>query len=158
VNFSELKKKLPLINSDSKKTRILGYVVYAWLIMAVLGAMIPNTNENIATKDEKKLSDSEVQNDTDAPNTAEEWLNEAEDLRSDEKYGEAVNAYKKAVELEPGNYKYAMFLGIGLDEAGRLDEALKAYDKAIALDPHNIEAWGQKRFSLDNAGRKAEAK
>lgn len=52
MSISDLMKKLPLINSDSKKVRILGYVVYAWLIMALLGAMIPDpsdANTNIAT-------------------------------------------------------------------------------------------------------------
>jgi hypothetical protein len=51
VGISDFIKKLPLINSDSKKVKILGYVVYAWLIMAFLGAMIPDpsaTNENSA--------------------------------------------------------------------------------------------------------------
>jgi hypothetical protein len=52
MSISDLMKKLPLINSDSKKVRIFGYVVYAWLVMAVLGAMIPDpsdANSNIVT-------------------------------------------------------------------------------------------------------------
>ena len=36
-----LKEKLPLINSDSKRTRIIGYVVYAWIGLAILGAIVP---------------------------------------------------------------------------------------------------------------------
>jgi len=37
-----IKEKLPLLNSESKGTRIAGYVVYAFVILMVLGAILPS--------------------------------------------------------------------------------------------------------------------
>jgi hypothetical protein len=37
-----IKEKLPLLNSDSKGTRMVGYVVYAFVGLMVLGAILPS--------------------------------------------------------------------------------------------------------------------
>jgi len=37
-----IKEKLPLLNSEKKGTRIAGYVVYAFIGLMVLGAILPN--------------------------------------------------------------------------------------------------------------------
>ena len=39
-----LKEKLPLINNKSKGVKIIGYVVYAFIFLAVLGAILPSNN------------------------------------------------------------------------------------------------------------------
>jgi hypothetical protein len=37
-----IKEKLPLLNSEKKATRIAGYVVYAFVVLIVLGAILPS--------------------------------------------------------------------------------------------------------------------
>ena len=37
-----IKEKLPLINSDNKRIRIAGYVIYAFVFLAILGALVPS--------------------------------------------------------------------------------------------------------------------
>lgn len=47
-----LKEKLPLLNSNKKGTRIVGYVVYGFLALMVLGAVLPDSPETTAIKEE----------------------------------------------------------------------------------------------------------
>jgi hypothetical protein len=49
-----IKEKLPLINSDSKKIRIIGYVVYAWIGLAILGSLIPTPDISTSVIDENQ--------------------------------------------------------------------------------------------------------
>lgn len=42
-----IKDKLPLINSGSKITRIIGYIVYCFVFLIVLGAILPHNTENV---------------------------------------------------------------------------------------------------------------
>jgi len=52
-----IKEKLPLINSTSKRTRMVGYVVYAWIGLAILMTMFPTpdtTTVDSKTVDETK--------------------------------------------------------------------------------------------------------
>ncbi len=43
-----IKEKLPLINSENKKIRIAGYMIYAWLGLSILGSLIPSQDTNIS--------------------------------------------------------------------------------------------------------------
>ena len=47
-----LKEKLPLINSDNKGIRITGYVVYAFVFLMLLGAVLPSHDEAISVSSE----------------------------------------------------------------------------------------------------------
>jgi hypothetical protein len=48
-----LKEKLPLINSNSKITRISGYIIYAALVLFVVGAILPSS-PNVAVAGNSK--------------------------------------------------------------------------------------------------------
>jgi len=48
-----VKEKLPLLNSDSKLTRIIGYVVYGFLFLIVLGALLPSEDTTTKTASDK---------------------------------------------------------------------------------------------------------
>ena len=37
-----IKEKLPLLNSESKGKRIAGYVLYAWIFLMIIGAILPS--------------------------------------------------------------------------------------------------------------------
>lgn len=47
--MTSIKEKLPLLNSDSKGTRIVGYVVYAFVGLMVLGAILPSPDTGTTT-------------------------------------------------------------------------------------------------------------
>jgi len=49
VSFSDLIKKLPLINSSNKGIKLVGYVVYAFILLIILGAISPRDSENVTS-------------------------------------------------------------------------------------------------------------
>ena len=57
------------------------------------------------------------------------------------RYDEAVEAYKKAVELDPDDAYPWNGLGEVYRHLGRYDEAIKAYQKAIELDANYAYPW-----------------
>jgi len=67
-------------------------------------------------------------------------------------YEEALNAFKKAIELDQKFSLYWNNIGLALAELGRFQEAVEAYDKAIELDPRLILARNNRASCLDNLG------
>lgn len=79
-------------------------------------------------------------------------------------FAEALRHYSKALELEPGNYSAALFIGNTYDRLNEFAKAAEWYDRAIQLDP-NIETayryyadmlakqgdWGKSRAMLIHA-------
>ena len=62
-------------------------------------------------------------------------------LKSQNNLKEAINAYNKAISINP-KYPEAYFnLGIACKETGRVEKALDAYNKAISIKPDYVEAW-----------------
>ena len=90
-------------------------------------------------------------------NLAENCSNEGNDLLSHGKYNEAINAYEKAVEINPHYYPAWVEMGNALDEIGKHDEAVQAYNEAIEINPHCNAAWGNKGQVLYNQGKYNEA-
>lgn len=84
-------------------------------------------------------------------NTAEDWYRRGNDLEGNRSYEDAVNAYDKALELNP---KYAAAwcdkgralsrMAIFPNATGKYNESLKAFDKATELDPQNSTIWALK--------------
>ena len=70
---------------------------------------------------------------------------------------EALNANKKAVQLDPKDAESHSNLGNTLKELGRLEEAKKSYRKAIELKPDFAEAHYNLGFALQELGRLEEA-
>ena len=58
-----------------------------------------------------------------------------------ERVGEAETAYRKEVELHPGNGAGWCNLGVALSETGRMAEAVACCRRAIALEPGNSRLW-----------------
>jgi Flp pilus assembly protein TadD len=79
-------------------------------------------------------------------------------------FAEALRHYSKALELEPGNYSAALFIGNTYDRQNEFAKAAEWYERAIQLDP-NIETayryyadmlakqadWGKSRAMLIHA-------
>ena len=60
--------KLPLLNSKSKIVKIVGYVLYAFIILMIIGAMAPSEDTGTTTSD---VSEDKETTTSDAKNTAD---------------------------------------------------------------------------------------
>jgi tetratricopeptide (TPR) repeat protein len=80
--------------------------------------------------------------------SAEVWFNKGFALNSLVKYDEAINAYDKAINLNPYYAAAWNNKGIALDNQGKHDESIKAYDEAIRLDPNDADAKNNKGTTL----------
>lgn len=70
---------------------------------------------------------------------------------------EAIECYRRAIELRRGYPEAYNNLGIALNSLGRYDEAVAAYREAIRLRPVNPEALGNLAVALTGSGRPQEA-
>ncbi len=61
-------------------------------------------------------------------------------LRND-KFEEAENNLKLAIEKEPNNKQLHFSLGVVYDNLDRRDDAKTAYEKAIAIDPDYFRSY-----------------
>ena len=60
--------KLPLLNSKSKIVKIVGYVLYAFIILMIIGAMAPSEDKGATTSDASEDKETTTSN---AKNTAD---------------------------------------------------------------------------------------
>lgn len=70
-----------------------------------------------------------------APEAAAEWNALGGTYLNEGRYDLAVEAFEKAIELEPGYARAYFNMGQALAELGRHSEAIDAYNRAIELDP-----------------------
>ena len=78
-------------------------------------------------------------------------------LRAEGKIGEAIAAFRRAVELQPRAALYRFNLGALLHEYGRLDDAIEAYRAAIDIQPDFAEALTNLGAALRDKGLPEEA-
>ena|SRR6188768_1122675 len=72
--------------------------------------------------------------------TKEEIFEQAVEAFGDDKLDEAVDLYRKALEVDP-NYQDALHgLGIALSNGGRHDEAIEAAKRLIEIDNEDVLA------------------
>src|SRR5512136_761726 len=83
-----------------------------------------------------------------AQTTAEDWFSKGNALFNQSKYNEAIQAYDKAIELNPQFALSWNGKGNSFNAQGKLDEAIQAYDKAIEIDPQYTTAWTNKGKTL----------
>lgn len=69
------------------------------------------------------------------------WFQQGLSLYNMDKYEESLNAYDKALELNPNDFEAWNNKGIDLGLLGRYDEALTAFNNAVALNDSYAEAW-----------------
>ncbi len=68
-----------------------------------------------------------------------EVLSRYGDFLSDiEQFQEAVDAYKKVLELDPNNLNAQTFMGTALWNIGRKDEAVALYEKSLKVNPNHL--------------------
>ncbi|NPV63187.1 MAG: tetratricopeptide repeat protein [Methanotrichaceae archaeon] len=92
-----------------------------------------------------------------AADTAEYWLNQANELYLAGSYEKAAESYANAVEIDPYLLDGWLNMGNALFFSGRYEGALNAYNSALSLDPQNESAWIGKSQSLSALNRAEEA-
>jgi Flp pilus assembly protein TadD len=70
---------------------------------------------------------------------------------------EAANMYRRAVLLEPSNWRFEYALGQALQAAGKLDRALDAFERAIRLAPDETKPMYGLGAAYEALGRLQEA-
>src|SRR5712691_11786382 len=89
--------------------------------------------------------------------TKEDYFEEAVNAFGDEKLDESIEAYKKALGLDP-NYQDALHgLGMALFNRGRVEEAIAAAKKLIEIDQEDILAHTSLSMFYQSQGRIEEA-
>jgi len=97
-------------------------------------------------------------------NTTEYWVTKAKDLRINGSTEEAISAYDRALQIDPGNETVWAYKALELQVSGREDESSKAYEKALSIldeklkrNPEDAEAWMRKGRALSSLGRQNES-
>jgi Tfp pilus assembly protein PilF len=71
--------------------------------------------------------------------------------------GEAVEHFRKAIQINPNLADACFCLGTALGLQKRFDEAFESYNRSIQIDPNNAEAYYWSGIALDQLGRTKEA-
>jgi len=69
------------------------------------------------------------------PDDTTAWIELGNSYFDSGKHEKAVEAYKKALEINPDNAEVLTDMGVMYRRTGKPAEAIKAFDKAIAVDP-----------------------
>jgi len=69
----------------------------------------------------------------------------------------AVDAFDKALAIEPDNDMLWVLRGSLLDDLGRYADSLTSYDKALAIKPDYSVAWCCRGIALRKLGRYADS-
>ncbi|PYS38198.1 MAG: hypothetical protein DMG14_18535 [Acidobacteria bacterium] len=89
--------------------------------------------------------------------TKEEYFEQAVNAFGDENLDQAIQQYRKALEIDP-NYQDALHgLGMALFNSGRLDDAIATAKKLIEIDPDDILAHTSLSMFYQSQGRIEEA-
>jgi Flp pilus assembly protein TadD len=89
--------------------------------------------------------------------TADNWVDEGNTLYAHGKYDEAIQAYDKAIEINPQDADAWYYKGTALDMLRKYDEAIQAFDRAIEINPQDADAWYEKGWNLGELGKHEEA-
>jgi tetratricopeptide (TPR) repeat protein len=76
-----------------------------------------------------------------ANETTIDWFMKGLDLYNQEKYNESLQAYSRAIELDPNDSEAWNNKGIDEGLLGRYDEALKSFENAVAINDSYAQAW-----------------
>ncbi len=85
------------------------------------------------------------------------WYNKGVGLDRQKRSEEAIDAYNKALDINPNDVRSLFNKGVDLQMLGRVDEALACYDKALSITPNDGEVWSNKGIALRTLGRTEEA-
>ena len=75
-----------------------------------------------------------------SPKNAAAWIALGNALMDSNRFGEAADAYQKALALDPQNVDVRVDMGTCLKNSGRPQQAVEEYRKAIKMNPNHIYA------------------
>ena len=70
---------------------------------------------------------------------------------------EAMEHYRKAIQIDPNNYEALNNQGVALAAQGRFDEAIECFRMAIQIKPKDYDALGNLGIALATRGQSEEA-
>ncbi|MDH5610271.1 MAG: tetratricopeptide repeat protein [Cyclobacteriaceae bacterium] len=76
----------------------------------------------------------------------------ARKYESEGNYQAAIQAYVKALEIQPENTLNLLSLGIAQASVNQFEQAIKTYDRVIALDKYQADAWLNKGNAYHGMG------
>ncbi len=79
------------------------------------------------------------------------------DLDTQSKDEEAIECYRKAIEIDPNNISMYNQLGLSLHAQGKDEEAIECYHKAMKIDPNDAFVHNNLGLSLSTQGKDEEA-
>jgi tetratricopeptide (TPR) repeat protein len=89
--------------------------------------------------------------------TADDWYKKGYALAKQGKYDDAIQAFDKAIQLNPNFANAWNNKGWILAKQGKYDDAIQACDKAIQLAPKNDSVWSIKGYALAKQGKYDDA-
>ena len=81
-------------------------------------------------------------------NSADKYVTEGLSLDREGKYDEAIEAYNKAIELEPDSTDAWYNKGLTFAKQDNHEEAVKCFDKVLEKDNENASVWYNKGNAL----------
>jgi len=89
--------------------------------------------------------------------TATDWFYNGMILYDDNKFNESIQAYDKAIQLNPLNEEAWNGKGMDLGTLGRYDEALRAFERATQINSSYAEGWFNMGVIFDLQGKYVDA-
>ena len=84
--------------------------------------------------------------------TSLDWFMKGYSLYNQEKFSESLDAYNRALLLDPKDFEAWNNRGIDLGILGKYDEALMSFENAVALNESYAEAWYNMGVVYDTKG------
>jgi tetratricopeptide (TPR) repeat protein len=111
------------------------YVTLMIIVLAFIGCEDKLSQESAVTQNATAPETKDRSPSPDGSQTAEDAFREGTSFGRRGQYEKAVQAYSKAIELNPKYTKAYTFRGLTYLELGNFTDAIKDLDKVIALDP-----------------------
>jgi tetratricopeptide (TPR) repeat protein len=89
--------------------------------------------------------------------TAEYWIETGDSFQRLANYNDAIDAYKKALEIQPDHDEAYANLGLAYVEQGKYDKAIEHYQQAIKLKPDNADTHYNLGVAYGNLKKYKEA-
>ncbi len=89
--------------------------------------------------------------------TATEWFTAGRQAASDRRWDDALNAFNKAIALNPENEEIYFHRGNVYDALGNNKKAVSNFNKAIKLNPLYVDAYLSRAFSYNNLAQANQA-
>jgi tetratricopeptide (TPR) repeat protein len=130
------------------KITLIGSILISLLLMSQI---IPATG-NAADNSETSESISIIKE----PDSIS-WFNQGEALLEAGRFNDSIEAYDRAIQLDPSNIEALNKKAYALDSLGRYESAIQCLNRSLEIDPWNAFALREKGWALNRLGRYYEA-